>query len=50
MRDGGKGSKKRPRQISEEEERKRWDAIFNKKDDRDSLKDKEKDIPQNERS
>lgn len=28
----GKGSKRRPRQITAEEEKKRWDAIFKKKE------------------
>lgn len=32
MSDGGKGSARRPKQISEEEEQARWDAIFKKKD------------------
>jgi len=31
--DGGKGDKRRPTQISDEEMAKRWDAIFGKKDE-----------------
>lgn len=34
MSDGGKGSKRRPRQISEEEEQARWDAAFGKNKDK----------------
>lgn len=50
MSDGGKGSKRRPSQISEEEEKKRWDAIFGKKDKKETLKDKEKENKENERN
>ena len=32
MSDGGKGSARRPKQISDEEEQARWDAIFRKKE------------------
>jgi len=31
MSDGGKGSVRRPKQISDKEEQARWDAIFGKK-------------------
>jgi hypothetical protein len=33
----GKGDKRRPQQISEEEMRKRWDKIFNKKKQKKTL-------------
>lgn len=36
MSDGGKGSARRPKQISDEEEQARWDAIFSKKDTKPS--------------
>jgi len=39
MSDGGKGSKPRPYSVSQEEYDKRWDAIFQRDTENESVKD-----------
>ena len=44
MSDGGKGSRQRPRSVSNEDYANRWDAIFGR-----DLKNKNSNIPENNR-